>query len=484
VIVQGDADFRPTGMAVAPDGSLYFADWVLRDYPVHGKGRIWRLVLPDDEVNAAFPARLQADLNPSNDSSGAVVAAASNDPFVRTQVVSLMSRRPAGDPVIGITDGLQLALLQAERIRATIDATSVLREALRHESPDIRLYAVRWIADERIMALRDDVAKLLQGPQADSRYYLAVLAALDWLDHEPKMRGRDIADELLVRELKNDKRSPTAHALALQLLSPNHKFLTLDRLHNYLQADYPPLRLETVRTLAQHSDNGRIELMAATARDNSQSVEVRAEAIAGLAPAAESYKDLLEEFAAGKNHTLRKEAERVMRLSKQRSAEAEAKPAASDLAAWRELLKEPGDAAAGRRMFFSSVGARCAVCHQYDGRGGRIGPDLTHIGRNAGRERIVASILQPSREVAPHYQPWILTTKDGKTLVGLKVPEAGDDGIEEFTDIAGARFTIPSAQIERRETAKTSIMPDGLENMISIADLRDLVTFLATDTAQ
>ena len=26
-------------------------------------------------------------------------------------------------------------------------------------------YAVRWIADERIMELRDDVAKLLEGPQ-------------------------------------------------------------------------------------------------------------------------------------------------------------------------------------------------------------------------------------------------------------------------------------------------------------------------------
>ena len=62
VIVQGDADFRPTGMAVAPDGSLYFGDWVLRDYPVHGKGRIWRLVLPDDEAKATFSERSPQDL--------------------------------------------------------------------------------------------------------------------------------------------------------------------------------------------------------------------------------------------------------------------------------------------------------------------------------------------------------------------------------------------------------------------------------------
>ena len=96
-----------------------------------------------------------------------------------------------------------------------MNAESLLRDALRDESPDVRLYAVRWIADDRITALRGDVAKLLEGPQPDTRYYQAVLAAVDWLDNEPKMRGRDFADELLVRELENRDRSPAAHALAL-----------------------------------------------------------------------------------------------------------------------------------------------------------------------------------------------------------------------------------------------------------------------------
>ncbi|MFN0195445.1 MAG: PVC-type heme-binding CxxCH protein, partial [Planctomycetaceae bacterium] len=42
-IVQGGEGFRPVGMACAPDGSLYFSDWVLSDYRVHGKGRVWRI---------------------------------------------------------------------------------------------------------------------------------------------------------------------------------------------------------------------------------------------------------------------------------------------------------------------------------------------------------------------------------------------------------------------------------------------------------
>ncbi len=40
VVVQGDANFRPVGMAVSADGSIYITDWVDRSYNVHGKGRL------------------------------------------------------------------------------------------------------------------------------------------------------------------------------------------------------------------------------------------------------------------------------------------------------------------------------------------------------------------------------------------------------------------------------------------------------------
>ncbi len=60
-IVQGDVNFRPVDMAIAPDGSIYFTDWVDRSYPVHGKGRLWRLVPkslkphPHDSLPAETP---------------------------------------------------------------------------------------------------------------------------------------------------------------------------------------------------------------------------------------------------------------------------------------------------------------------------------------------------------------------------------------------------------------------------------------------
>ncbi len=42
-VVVGGEDFRPVGIAVAPEGSLYMSDWVDKEYSLHGKGRIWRL---------------------------------------------------------------------------------------------------------------------------------------------------------------------------------------------------------------------------------------------------------------------------------------------------------------------------------------------------------------------------------------------------------------------------------------------------------
>jgi putative heme-binding domain-containing protein len=198
----------------------------------------------------------------------------------------------------------------------------------------------------------------------------------------------------------------------------------------------------------------------------------------GLAAAAERFKPQLEQLANGQDATLRREALRVLRLARVSQAVEEAKPPVSDLAAWRALLEKPGDAAAGRRLFFSSVGSRCAVCHQHSGQGGTVGPELSGIGARVSRDRLLTSILRPSEEIAPQFQTWVLVTDDGKTLTGQRLAEAGDNGSEEYVDSAGQQFQLASSAIELRTPASTSIMPDGLEKLVSIDDLRDLLAFL------
>ncbi|HEY3391222.1 MAG TPA: PVC-type heme-binding CxxCH protein [Lacipirellulaceae bacterium] len=485
VVVQGDADFRPTGMAVAPDGSLYIGDWVLRDYPVHGRGRIWRLILPEEEIKATFSPRTKHGRHARADSlSGSLIGSRSADPFARAQSNWGFSRYDDWDEYsshlaeIAKNFKERLAILEAWRLRGTQKAESILRAALNDISPDIRLFAVRWIADDRIISLRDEVARLLDGPQPDARYYLAVLAAIDWLDNEPEMRGRDIADELLVRELQNTKRSSDTHTLALGLLSPDNEYLTVEQLTRYLKSKHRPLRLAAIRSLSQRTKSDRFELLAAVAGDEGEYEEIRAEAVMGLSAAAEKHKELLESLARANNETVAREAERALRLSGLHPVQREKKPRADDLAAWSKLLNEPGDVQSGQRLFFSPVAARCGVCHEHSGRGGRIGPDLTSIAKSSTREKLIASILDPDQEIAPHCQPWLLVTDDGKTHTGLRMHEGGDDGSEEYVNSTGERFLLESKTIEVREATATSIMPSGLEKLISIADLRDLVTFL------
>lgn len=51
--VVGGENFRPVGIALAPDGSLYCTDWVKRDYQLHGHGRVWRVGVSATPPDAA-----------------------------------------------------------------------------------------------------------------------------------------------------------------------------------------------------------------------------------------------------------------------------------------------------------------------------------------------------------------------------------------------------------------------------------------------
>jgi len=57
-VIQGGEDFRPVGLAVAPDGSVFCTDWVKRDYKLHGHGRVWRISRkPKGERRGVSPPR-------------------------------------------------------------------------------------------------------------------------------------------------------------------------------------------------------------------------------------------------------------------------------------------------------------------------------------------------------------------------------------------------------------------------------------------
>ena len=64
-VIKGGENFRPVGLALAPDGSLYVTDWVLKDYKLHGKGRVWRVSAKEEPKRVVVDAmKLDRPTNP------------------------------------------------------------------------------------------------------------------------------------------------------------------------------------------------------------------------------------------------------------------------------------------------------------------------------------------------------------------------------------------------------------------------------------
>src|SRR5439155_19652527 len=77
--------------------------------------------------------------------------------------------------------------------------------------------------------------------------------------------------------------------------------------------------------------------------------------------------------------------------------------------------REQASAELGRAVFEKT----CALCHQIDGKGAVVGPQLDGIG-NRGLERLCEDVLDPNRNVDPSFRYSIITLKDDTTITGLQ----------------------------------------------------------------
>ncbi len=490
-IVQGNTDFRPVGLAPAPDGSLYISDWVDRSYPVHGKGRIWRLSRRDtsDDPPSPFPAENNAEKRAKQlQSQPEMDALGASDPFLRQAAIFGFAQQPNALATLDwkklSAPKHRLGVLEALHWGQETPTQKMIEAALRDSHATVRMFAVRWIAELGLREYRDKIEQLLGTQDINAQEYLVYLAAVDWLDQGAVPSKGGIAESLLAKELETGNRPPSVQSLILRLLAPDHACLTPSRLDDLLSHDDAALRLEAVRTLVQQSRPEKYTKLAAIAKSDQSDLPVRLEAIMGLASGGDQYHALLQSLAKNNNQTLKKEAVRALRLSQPSHAPDQNRPPATDINAWLALVEQPGDPDAGRRLFFSPAGPLCSRCHRFEGRGGTLAPDLTLLGRQQSRRRILTSILQPSDEIDMQYTPWVLLSDAGKVYIGLPADSPGDNGIEHYYDSDGKLFSLPSDTIESRTLSDTSIMPSGLDKLMTIDDLRDLIALLMSSKAE
>jgi putative heme-binding domain-containing protein len=119
--------------------------------------------------------------------------------------------------------------------------------------------------------------------------------------------------------------------------------------------------------------------------------------------------------------------------------------------------------------------AACAACHQLDGQGGLVGPQLTGIG-GRGVERLCEDILAPNRNVDHAFATTRLTLKDGEVVTGLFRREEGR--LLVLANAAGAEFTVPRADVVKREETHRSLMPENYGEALTPEQFNDLLAYL------
>ena len=127
-------------------------------------------------------------------------------------------------------------------------------------------------------------------------------------------------------------------------------------------------------------------------------------------------------------------------------------------------------------MFFHTKSAGCYKCHTVYGRGGRVGPDLSTIGRSHSREKLIESIFEPGREIAPQYVTWAFETAEGKVVTGMIVHE--NEGKTIVGDADGKLTELKTIDIVSRVAQQKSVMPDKLPEQMTSQEFRDLIAFL------
>lgn len=495
VVVQGGASFRPVDMAVATDGSIYVTDWVDRSYPVHGRGALWRLVPKSEQ---AFKGTL-----PETGEAEKLANSLVNDESItvpdRIAKLDDQDRYVANAAAIGLvrqgqlqavtldqmaTPGKRIGMIVAHRWQNLINPdsvdqpirTQIISDSLSHASPAVVRAAIRWAAETGDKQFLDAIRATLARDELPDNLFASAVAGIAYLETGSAARGkRDPAQEKLLTDFASDaQREPRLRAMAVRMLPADADQPTAKMLRSWIEQT-PDARFvtEIVRLLVARGNEPATKLLAEIAAMESLDADVRSDAIAGLARNASSFASALNRYGLPKqDETIRREARRVLR--READQPGLLRPSTDDIQAWDHLIGTGGDAKAGWRVF---VRTTCVNCHAYAGRGSAVGPDLTAIGAQMNRQKLIESILQPSKEVGPLFVAWQVLTDDGRALSGLKLND-GSGTHAKFIGADGERFEVPLIEIVSQRPSKESIMPGKLEETMSIAELRDLIAFL------
>ncbi len=513
VLVQGDSSFHPVAFAANSRGDLYFTDWVIRQYPNHGQGRLWRLSAKNSELRSIFstPGKPEARrfVPLSADFDKLVTMLKSGDRFEKAMArKALIHFDPIKELLADADSELRKqALLVLLKSKDALSKQQLVR-LLQDEEPEIRRLTLIYIGKKARTDLKAEMQQALVSGLIGSALFETYLATLKHLqpdfinsyqakaEKKANKLKRKLPDSFLKSFLKDRSVPESVRALALPFLEDP----TLEEewlIECLKSAENELFKTALIRALkSTMNENTEKEVLRLTLDDRSSSA-VRMQAISALTAqssvhrdevvAALSATDTLLQYLTVKylcrcrdNQTIRQRVDQFLASASNRAAKlAWAKCTNTDYqppsteTAWAELVDGKGNPQRGK-LVFQSIQAQCETCHKVDGWGGYYGPDLSHVGSSKSRSQLINAILNPSEEIAPDWQGWYVVDANWKKHYGRQI----DVHLKnvELMNQSGEFVAYPKPR--SFGILEESLMPEGLEATMTTVEFNDLIAYL------
>ena len=192
----------------------------------------------------------------------------------------------------------------------------------------------------------------------------------------------------------------------------------------------------------------------------------------GLLSRAQENKLVLTSFDPQRQTRLLKHpSNEIRKLASAVFAPSETSSRQAILETFQSALSLRGEPANGKIVF----GQACAVCHQLEGVGQAIGPDLRSVTQHTP-DKLLAAILDPSADIQPGFMAYFCERNNGEQLYGIVAGETGSSITMKLAD--GATRTILRDDIKSLQSSNVSLMPEGLEAALNPQTMADLIAYL------
>ena len=427
---------------------------------------------PDVQVRLqlAYAAGAWEDADRSGRVLAKIVHSAGSDPYVRAAAFSSLNDKNIG-PVLA-------AMLQGESDSASADVGHLLDQAAALGAGD---------------ALLPTLAQLVK-PSSDGQFQVSQLQAaarvMERLQSSDKLRVQRAAalaqiEKLLTAAQKiaaGDDSSPELRVAALQLLrqGPADSQPAIAALLSLLSPAYP-LDVQTAaleNIVARQSDADlkglfggwrgytpglRSAIVDAALRDEMSTMLLMSAIGDGNIPTRQF--DTIRRCALleHRNETIRRQAAELFAVTSTAREEIVQQFTAS--------LNAGGEVRQGRALFEK----HCSACHQLEGKGHAIGPDLATLSNRSPQVLLVA-ILDPNRAVEDKYLSFTAIDRAGRSTTGMLVAESG--GAITLRTAEGKTISLLRKDLEEVASSEKSFMPEGFEQDISHEAMSHLLAYV------